>query len=226
MATLVIGICGGTGSGKTTLTERLRTALSPRKVVVLEQDHYYKDLRNLPPRDRARRNYDHPDSVDMALMIENVRNLRAGRPINRPTYDFVHHQRETRLLRVRPRAAVIIEGILVFQNKALRDLMDIKVFVDADPDLRFIRRLLRDVRERGRTLDSVVEQYLATVRPMHAEFIEPARHYADVVIPEGGQNQAAIDLLIQMIRSRMENGNHKVTHPQQPARGRRRLVRR
>ena len=204
MAALIIGICGGTGSGKTTLTERIQAALSRRQVVVLEQDHYYKDLRNLPPRERARQNYDHPDAVDMPLMIEHVRRLRTGRAINRPIYDFVHHRRKTRLLRVPPRPAVIIEGILTFHNKALRDLMDIKVFVDADADLRFIRRLLRDVRERGRTVESVVEQYLATVRPMHTEFIESARHHADVVVPEGSQNQVVIDSLIQKIRSRIE----------------------
>jgi uridine kinase len=208
VAALVIGICGGTGSGKTTLTARIEAALSRRKVVVLQQDHYYKDLRNLRPQERARQNYDHPDSVDMPLMVEHVSQLRAGRPIDRPIYDFVHHCRDARLLRVRPRPAVIIEGILVFQNKALRDLMDIKVFVDADADLRFIRRLLRDVRERGRTVDSVVGQYLKTVRPMHTEFIEPSRHYADIVIREGNQNQVAIDLLIQNIRSRIEGSDH------------------
>lgn len=204
MAALVIGICGGTGSGKTTLTERIQAALSRRQVVVLQQDHYYKDLKGLQPQKRAQRNYDHPDSLDIPLLLEHVSQLRAGQPIDRPIYDFVHHRRDARLLRIRPRPAIIIEGILVFQNKALRDLMDIKVFVDADADLRFIRRLLRDVRERGRTVDSVVEQYLKTVRPMHTEFIEPARHYADIVIPEGSQNQVTIGLLVQKIRSRIE----------------------
>lgn len=224
MTALVIGICGGTGSGKTTLTERIRAALPRRDVVVLQQDHYYKEVRNLHLKKRARQNYDHPDSVDMPLLIEHVRQLRAGRSIDRPTYDFVHHRRDTRLFRVRPRPTVIIEGILVFQNKVLRDLMDIKVFVDADADVRFIRRLLRDVRERGRTVDSVVEQYLATVRPMHAEFIEPTRHYADIVIP-GGEDRVGIDLLMQTIRSRMDGGDRKLRHSGQGARPHQRLIR-
>jgi uridine kinase len=204
VAALVIGVCGGTGSGKTTLTKRIEAALSKRQVVVLQQDYYYKDLRHLKTHERARQNYDHPDSVDMDLMVEHVTQLRAGQAIERPIYDFVHHCRDTRLLRVRPRPTVIVEGILVFYNKALRDLMDIRVFIDVDADLRFIRRLLRDVRERGRTVDSVVEQYLNTVRPMHTRFIEPARHFADIVIPEGAHNQAAVDLLIEEVRSRME----------------------
>ena len=225
MTALVIGICGGSGSGKTTLTERIRTALSRRHVVVLQQDHYYKDLGNLHRDERARQNYDHPDSVDVPLMVEHVRQLRAGRAIDRPTYDFVHHCRDTRLLRVHPRSAVIIEGILIFQNKALRDLMDIKVFVDADADLRFIRRLLRDIRERGRAVDSVVEQYLKTVRPMHSEFIEPARRYADMVIPQGGQNQIAIDLLIEKIRSHIEGRDHALTQSRRRTRSRQRLIR-
>lgn len=209
---LVVGICGGTGSGKTTLTERIRAALSRNRVLVLQQDHYYKDQGNLHPDERARQNYDHPQSVDMPLMVEHVRQLRSGQTIARPTYDFVHHTRKKRLLRLHPRPVVIIEGILTFQNKHLRNLMDIKVFVHADADVRFIRRLLRDVRERGRTVDSVVEQYLKTVRAMHAEFIEPTRRYADVVIDKGGENQAAVDLLIQNIRSRIEG---EVKTPQQ-----------
>jgi uridine kinase len=194
-------------------------------VAVLQQDHYYKDVRNLHLKKRARQNYDHPDSVDMRLLIEHVRQLRAGRSIERPTYDFVHHRRDTRLFRVRPRPTVIIEGILVFQNKVLRDLMDIKVFVDADADVRFIRRLLRDVRERGRTVDSVAEQYLATVRPMHAEFIEPTRHYADIVI-QGGEDHVGIHLLIQAIRSRTEGGNRISRRSGHRRRPRQRLIRR
>lgn len=202
---LVIGICGGTGSGKTTLTEHIRIALSPSRVLVLQQDHYYKDRRKLRPREHAQQNYDHPDSVDTALLVRHVRRLRAGQPIDRPTYDFTRHRRDKRLLRLDPRPVIIIEGILTFHEKALRNLMDIKVFVHADADVRFIRRLLRDVRERGRTLDSIVGQYLTTVRPMHAAFIEPARRHADIIIPEGGEDQVAVDRLIQKIRSRIEN---------------------
>ena len=198
---LVIGICGGTGSGKTTLTERLIAALSEDRVLVLQQDHYYKDLSHLPPEERARRNFDHPDAIDTPLMIEHVHRLREGFPVERPVYDFTQHFRRPETVRLESRPAIIVEGILVFENEALRRLMDIKIFVDTDPDLRFIRRLQRDLRERGRTLDSVVEQYLATVRPMHLEFIEPSKRYADLIIPEGGYNEVGIDLVIQKIRS-------------------------
>jgi len=198
---LVIGICGGTGSGKTTVTERIISALSLQSVLVLQQDHYYRDFPHLPLEQRARQNFDHPDSLDTPLLIEHIRQLREGKPIERPTYDFARHQREARTLRLDPRPAIIVEGILIFESKALRDLMDIKIFVDTDADLRFIRRLGRDIRERGRTVDSVVEQYLATVRPMHMEFIEPSKRHADVIIPEGGHNEVGIDLVIQKIRS-------------------------
>jgi uridine kinase len=203
---LVIGICGGTGSGKTTITGRLIEALSERCVLVLQQDHYYKDLPRLPLDERARQNFDHPDSLETSLLVEHVRQMRLGKAIERPIYDFTHHRREVRTLRLEPRPALIVEGILIFDNQALRALMDIKIFVDTDADLRFIRRLSRDIRERGRTLESVVQQYLATVRPMHMEFIEPSKRYADVIIPEGGYNEVGIDLVIQKIRSRLPNG--------------------
>jgi uridine kinase len=193
---LVIGICGGTGSGKTTITERIISALSPESVLVLQQDHYYKDFPHLPLQERARQNFDHPDSFDTPLLIEHVRQLREGNPIDRPVYDFTKHERASRTVRMSPSPATILEGILIFENKALRELMDIKIFVDTDADLRFIRRLGRDIRERGRTVESVVSQYLATV-----EFIEPSKRYADVIIPEGGHNEVGIDLVTQKIRS-------------------------
>jgi len=198
---LVIGICGGTGSGKTTITERIISALSPESVVVLQQDHYYKDLPHLPLEQRAKQNFDHPDSFDTPLLIEHVRKLRAGIPVDRPVYDFAKYERASQTVRFNSHPAMILEGILIFESKALRDLMDIKIFVDTDADLRFIRRLRRDIRERGRTVDSVVEQYLATVRPMHMEFVEPSKRHADVIIPEGGHNEVGIDLVIQKIRS-------------------------
>ena len=198
---LVIGICGGTGSGKTTITDRIIAALSEESVLVLQQDHYYKDLPHLPLDDRAKQNFDHPGSMDTGLLVEHVGRLREGQAIERPVYDFTQHRRLPRTLRLEPRPALILEGILIFENKALRELMDIKIFVDTDADLRFIRRLQRDIRERGRTLDSVVHQYLATVRPMHMEFIEPSKCFADVIIPEGGYNEVGIDLVIQKIRS-------------------------
>jgi uridine kinase len=198
---LVIGICGGTGSGKTTITERIISALSPESVLVLQQDHYYKNFPHLSFEERARQNFDHPDAFDNSLFNEHVRQLREGRSIERPVYDFTKHERAAQTVRMNPSPALILEGILIFENKALCELMDIKIFVDTDADLRFIRRLARDIRERGRTVDSVVSQYLATVRPMHNEFVEPSKRHADVIIPEGGHNEVGIDLVIQKIRS-------------------------
>jgi uridine kinase len=198
---LVIGICGGTGSGKTTITERIISVLSPESVLVLQQDHYYKDFPHLSLEQRAKENFDHPDSFDTPLLMEHVRLLREGHAIHRPVYDFAEYERSSTTVRMNPSAAIILEGILIFENKALCELMDIKIFVDTDADLRFIRRLGRDIRERGRTVDSVVSQYLATVRPMHMEFVEPSKRHADVIIPEGGHNEVGIDLVIQKIRS-------------------------
>ena len=198
---LTIGISGGTGSGKTTITNRLIEAVSEESVLILQQDHYYKDLPHLPLEERARQNFDHPDSLHTPLLISHVRALREGNSIERPVYDFTQHRRVPATVHLEPRPALIVEGILIFENSMLRDLFDIKIFVDTDPDLRFIRRMRRDVRERGRTAESVIEQYLSTVRPMHMEFIEPSKRYADVIIPEGGHNEVGIDLVIQKIRS-------------------------
>jgi uridine kinase len=198
---LIIGICGGTGSGKTTITRRIIEVLSESNVSVLEQDHYYKDLPNLPREERVKQNFDHPDSMDTPLLIEHIKQLRAGHPINRPTYDFTDYRRVPNVVRLDPRPATIVEGILIFDSKPLRELMDIKIFVDTDADLRFIRRLVRDIEERGRTLESVIHQYRTTVRPMHLEFVEPSKRHADIIIPEGGQNEVGIDLVIQKVRS-------------------------
>ncbi len=198
---LIIGICGGTGSGKTTITERIISVLSPESVLVLQQDHYYKDFPHLSLEERARENFDHPDSFDTPLLIEQLSQLRDGRAVDRPVYDFANYERTPQTVHLNPCPAVILEGILIFENKTLRELMDIKIFVDTDADLRFIRRMGRDIRERGRTPESVVKQYLATVRPMHMEFVEPSKRYADVIIPEGGHNEVGIDLVIQKIRS-------------------------
>ena len=202
---LVIGICGGTGLGKTTITDRVIAALPQESALVLQQDHYYKDLPHLPLDERAKQNFDHPDAMDTPLLVEHVRRLREGQAIERPVYDFTQHRRLPQTVRLEAKLALIIEGILIFENRALRELMDIKIFVDTDADLRFLRRLQRDIRERGRTVDSVIAQYLSTVRPMHMEFIEPSKRYADVIIPEGGYNEVGIDLVIQKIRSLLPN---------------------
>lgn len=198
---MIVGICGGTGSGKTTITRRIIEALSEANVVVLQQDNYYRDMPELPFEERVKQNYDHPASMDTPLLVEHLRALRGGNAIERPTYDFANYRRVQETVRIAPRSAIIVEGILIFENRALRDLMDIKIFVDTDADLRFLRRLVRDISERGRTMESVVEQYLTTVRPMHMEFVEPSKRHADVIIPEGGHNEVGIDLVIQKIRS-------------------------
>lgn len=197
----VIGICGGTGSGKTTITDRLSKALSAEGVVVLQQDYYYKDLPHLSHAERAQCNFDHPSAIDTDLFVQHIKRLRQGVSIERPVYDFTQHRRANQTVRIEPRSAILVEGILIFENQVLRGLMDLKVFVDTDADLRFIRRLFRDINERGRTIESVVAQYEKTVRPMHLEFVEPSKRYADMIIPEGGHNEVGIDLVIQKLRS-------------------------
>jgi uridine kinase len=206
---LVIGICGGTGSGKTTISQRIISAMPAGNVLLLQQDHYYKDFAELPLDKRGKQNFDHPESFDTPLLIEHVRDLRAGMAVERPVYDTAHHKRQAFTARLEPHPAVIVEGILIFEAAALRELMDIKIFVDTDADVRFIRRLEHDIRERGRTVDSVVQQYMAAVRPMHLEFIEPSKQYADVIIPEGGYNDAGLDLVIQKIKSLVAGGERQ-----------------
>lgn len=175
--------------------------MSEDNVLILEQDNYYKDYPRLSFEERVKVNFDHPDSMDTPLLIDHVKKLRTGMAIERPTYDFANFRRHGEAVHIQPRPAIIVVGILIFESQALRDLMDIKIFVDTDADLRFIRRLVRDIRERGRTMQMVIDQYLSTVRPMHMEFVEPSKRFADVIIPEGGHNQVGIDLVIQKIRS-------------------------
>ncbi len=200
---MIIGICGGTGSGKTTVASKILEHIDSGAVALLQQDNYYKELADLPIEERARQNFDHPDSLDMDLFVEHLRRLKSGQAIDRPVYDFTIHTRSRQTVRVEPKPVVLVEGILIFDNKPLRDLMDIKIFVDTDPDLRFIRRLHRDITERARTVESVINQYLNTVRPMHLEFVEPSKRYADVIIPEGGFNMVGIDLLIEKVRAQL-----------------------
>lgn len=197
----MIGVAGGTGSGKTTVVRRIVESLGGDQVSLLEHDRYYRDRNDLRLEERALLNYDHPDSLETDLLVHHVRELRAGRAIEKPVYDFARHQREPETVPVQPRRAIIVEGILIFTDPELRRLMDVKVFVDADGDTRFIRRLQRDIAERGRTVSSVIEQYLGTVKPMHLDFVEPSKRYADVIIPLGGHNTVAIDMLLTLIRS-------------------------
>jgi uridine kinase len=198
---LVIGVAGGSGSGKTTVVRRLVESVGDDHVTVLDHDRYYRDRLDLRLEDRAALNWDHPDSLETDLMVRHVAELRAGRAIEAPTYDFARYQRRTTTDHLTARRAVIVEGILVFSDPALRAQMDVKVFVDTDADTRFIRRLQRDVAERGRTMASVIEQYLGTVKPMHLEFVEPSKRYADVILPQGGHNAVAVDMLLTLVRS-------------------------
>jgi uridine kinase len=198
---LVIGIAGGSGSGKTTVTNAIIEAVGAENVTLLQEDAYYRDFGDLSPEQRRAINWDHPDAIEEELLIAHVRALRAGQPVAAPRYDFRIYRRLPEAIPLAPRPVVIVEGILVLAEPALRQLMDIKVFVDADADVRFIRRLTRDLLARGRSLDSVVEQYLATVRPMHLEFVEPSKRYADVIIPEGGHNRVAIEMVVARVQS-------------------------
>ncbi len=201
MKPIIIGVAGGSGSGKTTVVHEITKALGPDDVSVIQHDSYYHDRSTVPPKDRPRLNYDHPDALETQLLIEHLRELKAGKSVQLPVYDFATHTRTTDTITVDPRNVVIIEGILILAEPALRDLMDIRVFVDTDPDLRIIRRIERDMTERDRTMDSVVEQYMRTVRPMHLEFVEPTRRWAHIIIPEGGHNEVGVDMLITKIRA-------------------------
>jgi uridine kinase len=196
---LVIGIAGGSGSGKTTVAQEILQRVGPSRIAFLQHDSYYKDLSGLPPRQRAEVNFDHPDSLETDLLIEHIATLRDGRPVEVPIYDFSMHSRTSKTFTVQPRRVILVEGILIFTEPALREMFDVKIFVDTDSDIRFIRRLERDITERGRTTESVIKQYQTTVRPMHLEFVEPSKRYADVIIPEGGHNTAALDMVVARV---------------------------
>src|SRR3954463_9172907 len=200
---MIIGICGGTGSGKTTVANRILESVSASEVAFIQQDSYYRNLKDLPVDYRNAVNFDHPDALDNDLLAHHIKKLRAGGSVELPLYDFKTHTRLNETVLIEPKPIVIIEGILIFTDPRLLEQMDIKVFVDTPDDIRFIRRLRRDVAERGRTVDSVIEQYLATVRPMHMQFVEPSKRHADVIIPEGGHNLVSIDLLSGKIRERL-----------------------
>jgi uridine kinase len=196
---LVIGVAGGSGSGKTTVTNAILERVGRERIAVLPHDSYYQDLSHLPLEERARINFDHPDAFDNTLYMAHVDALIQGQAVAMPTYDFATYVRLPEVVAVQPQPVVLLEGILIFVDAGLRSRMDIKLFVDAEGDLRIIRRIQRDVQERGRTLESVIEQYLATVRPMHLEFVEPSKRYADVIVPNGGLNAIAIDMVVARI---------------------------
>ncbi|MGE5633284.1 MAG: uridine kinase [Caulobacteraceae bacterium] len=201
---LVIGIAGGTGSGKSTVARAIFESIPRKNVAIIEEDCYYKDQSHLPPEERVNVNYDHPLAFDTDLLIEHVIKLINGQPVDKPQYDFTVHNRRKETVRVEPRDIIILEGILILDSPKLRDLMDIKIFVDTDADVRIIRRIVRDMRERGRSLDSVINQYLNVVKPAHNEFCEPTKRYADIIIPEGGYNKVAIDIMVTKIKSIIE----------------------
>lgn len=202
---VMIGVAGGTGSGKTSIANKLVHEYGSGEVIVIEQDSYYKDLSHLDYDERTQQNFDHPDSIEFDLLVENMRTLLDEKPVDIPEYDFTTHLRKHEAHRIIPHHVIIIEGILVLNNPGVRDLLDIKIFVDTPADIRFIRRLTRDMQERERTRQSVIDQYLLTVRPMHEQFVEPSKYFADIIIPEGGENKVAIDLLRTKIDTIIRN---------------------
>jgi uridine kinase len=198
---VVIGIAGGSGSGKTTLAKLILDRVGADHIAYIPHDAYYKDLAHLPPGQRVAVNFDHPDSLDTELMITQIQQLRQHLPIELPIYDFKTHTRTSKTRTIEPRPVILVEGILIFYEARLRKVLDVKIFVDTDGDLRFIRRLERDIEERGRTVESVVHQYLSTVRPMHLEFVEPSKRYADVIVPEGGLNAVAMEMVVARLEA-------------------------
>jgi uridine kinase len=205
---ITIGIAGGTGSGKTTITKKLMQRFGG-DVSVVYHDNYYKAHHNMPYEERAKLNYDHPNAFDTDLLVEDLKKLRRGETIYCPVYDYSIHDRSDKTLEVKPARVIIVEGILIFQSKELCDQMDIKIYVDTDADVRILRRITRDVRDRGRSLDSVIDQYLTTVKPMHEQFVEPSKRNADIIIPEGGHNQVAMDMVIERVQAHLNNGKGK-----------------
>ncbi|MGI6344318.1 MAG: uridine kinase [Bacillota bacterium] len=199
----LVGIAGGSGSGKSTLSGRLCQAL-PDQVTLIRHDNYYRDQKHLPLVERLKTNYDHPLAFETDLLIEHLQTLREGKAVYMPEYDFTNHVRRETEVRVEPRRIIMLEGILILENAQLRELLDLKLYVDTDSDIRILRRLVRDVNERGRSVESVIDQYLNTVKPMHEQFVEPSKRYADIIVPEGGKNQVAIDMIVSRLKAELE----------------------
>ncbi|EOG8516856.1 uridine kinase [Staphylococcus pseudintermedius] len=201
MATTIIGIAGGSGSGKTSVTNKIMNNLEGHSVALIEQDYYYKDQSHLTFEQRLKTNYDHPFAFDNDLLIQNLKSLQSGQSVEVPTYDYTNHTRSDKTIAFQPKDVIIVEGIFALENEELRNMMDVKIYVDTDADLRILRRLVRDTKERGRTMESVIDQYLTVVRPMHNQFIEPTKKIADIIIPEGGSNKVAIDIMTTKIQA-------------------------
>ena len=197
---VIIGVTGGSGSGKTTVSRAIFEQLHGHSLLILQEDSYYNDQSDMPFEERIKTNYDHPNAFDTELLVKQLKDLLDWKTIEKPIYDYTEHTRSSEVEKVEPKEVIILEGILVLNDPALRDLMDIKIFVDTDDDIRIIRRIQRDIEERGRSLQSVIDQYKSTVKPMYHQFIEPTKRYADIIVPEGGENQVAIDLLVTKVR--------------------------
>ena len=204
MKPLIIGIAGGTGSGKTTVARKIAQALPEASVAFLDMDGYYRDFAHLPMDERRKINWDHPEAVDFALFAAHLEQLARGESVEKPVYDFTQHVRSSRTDRINAADVVVVDGILLFAEERIRDLFDVKVFVDADPDIRLVRRIQRDMAERDRPLEEILQQYLTTVRPMHQQFVEPGKRYADIIVPRGGQNAVAIEMIVTSIQRRID----------------------
>ncbi len=201
---LIVGVAGGSGSGKTTVVNHIYKALGKNSIALLQHDSYYRDLDHLPIEDRLKHNFDHPSSLETELLIRHINALTNGYPVDVPIYDFTNHARKKETLKLSPRKVILIDGILIFSEPDLKNLMDVKIFVDTDSDIRLMRRLKRDITERGRTVESVIDQYQTFVRPMHLEFVEPSKRYADIIIPRGGKNKVAMEMVVSLIKSKLD----------------------
>ncbi len=206
MKPVIIGVAGGTASGKTTVSDAILDRVGRQHIIYLQHDSYYRDLSHLPLEERTQLNFDHPDALETELLVSHLRRLQAGEPVEVPIYDFATYRRSEETRHIEPRPVILLEGLLIFVDKELREMMDVKLYVDTDADLRFIRRLQRDIQERGRTMESVIHQYLTTVRPMHLEFVEPSKRYADVIIPAGGFNTTAIEIIVARVERMLAGG--------------------